>query len=62
MQCLGCDTGVTIILARHDYEITKSEGDHWGKSDGEVRYACGTCHEDLDVSDIEDILAQVDEL
>ncbi len=62
MECSGCNTEVTVIFARHNYEISKSEGDHWGKSDGEVTYVCGKCQEDLGVSDIEDILMQVDEL
>ncbi|KKL62216.1 hypothetical protein LCGC14_2187410 [marine sediment metagenome] len=62
MRCLGCDTEVTIIRARHNYEISKGEDDHWGKSDGEVSYVCGYCREELSISDIAVILEQVDEL
>ena len=63
MECTSCGAEVTEILARHTYTISHSEEQgKWVKDCGDVTYSCGTCLEELDSRDIEDVLRQVDEL
>lgn len=62
-ECPSCGKKLAGILARHDYPIDYNEEQKkWVKECGDVRYACGSCLEELDTRDIEDILRQVDEL
>lgn len=51
-----------VIEAEHIYLITKSEDSGWHKEDGNVTYTCNNCDTELSVSEIKDILKQVDEL
>jgi len=63
MKCTDCGAENPTIDASHHYSISydKEQG-KYVKDEGQVLYSCGECHTDLDTTDIEDILKQVDEL
>ena len=63
MKCPHCERTLESICASHDYMINLVPNtDLYSKTVGDVDYVCGECLGTLAISDIEDILRQVDEL
>lgn len=61
MECPACGEELNSILAEHCYSIELIDGS-WYRTDGEMCYRCGSCSDPLVVSEIADILKEVDEL
>ncbi len=62
-KCPDCGKENPGINASHHYSIDYSEEQgKYVKGEGQVRYSCAECNTELDITDIEDALTQVDEL
>ena len=63
MDCINCGAVITEILAEHEYTIEQnSETGQWTKTVGNASYSCPECGVEFNISELTDILKQVDEL
>lgn len=63
MQCQNCGEELTEISVDHSYSIEWDEVyKQWVKHTSTANYVCGACGGELGISEIADILKQVDEL
>ena len=63
MQCPNCNGELAEILVTHEYAIDYStEQEKWVKGVGWVTHTCSICGIELNISDIKDVLKEVDEL
>lgn len=60
MNCPNCGKELTIIYGTDKYTLTSNpDTGTWEKEEDPSRLVCGNCYEDLDNSDIADILEDV---
>jgi hypothetical protein len=57
-NCPSCDEPLTEIWGMDKYRITWQDG-RWLKEEDASRLVCGRCNEELDHSDVEDIMRAV---
>lgn len=63
MKCPNCEEEIIGVSATHDYSIELDpDTNQYTKHDISTEYVCQACGNGLGISDIEDILKQVDEL